>query len=106
MTSKTQLRDNKKEKNTKFMQTVTLQQWDVIAKLAEEYSMTVQEYIRFIIIPKYVRASPNPLKYSERVRKGWETRRLNKKNADHAESSYIPPPPWETQSEPKEGDQS
>ncbi|HYT42760.1 MAG TPA: hypothetical protein VEP90_10455, partial [Methylomirabilota bacterium] len=61
---------------------------------------------RFIIIPKYVRASPNPIKYSERVRKGWETRRLNKKNADHSESSDIPPPPWETQSEPKEGDQS
>ena len=94
----------------KFMQFLSKPVYRELSKRSTKNGILIQELIRAVIIPEYLQNHPVSVskKRSDAIRKSWETRR---KNVEHAESSDefaapITPPPWETQSEPHEGDQS
>jgi len=70
----------------KFMQVLNLKIWKQLQVLANNRGVTVQEYLRVIIIPDHlkIRMAYRELpiikkksKWSKRVRKGWKTRKAN-----------------------------
>ena len=87
----------------KFMQSVSKDVWDSLSLLSNKRGITVQEYLRAIIIPNHLESLPIPIKkYSKRAKKAWATRRKN-----NAFKSDTPPPePWEVRKEPLPSDQS
>lgn len=44
----------KQVKTTKFMQTLSLEQWKELRHLAKRRGTTVQDYIRIIVIPEHL----------------------------------------------------
>lgn len=97
---------------TKFMQSLSKTVWDEISELANKRGITVQEYIRAIIIPNHLELIKDrelPIvskKYSKRAKKAWATRRRKKALYDTEKVTEITPKPkqvpepWETDKRP------
>jgi hypothetical protein len=90
----------------KFMQTATTKQHKWLLEEAAKKDISIQELIRYFILPEVMKKSPDP-KRSFAIRKAWETRRKNAQTDDESSAEFATtPPPWETQTGPKEGNQS
>lgn len=73
----------------KFMQVLSLTTWNDLRERSVKRGITVQEYIRAIVIPEFLEAHPvNPIRRkmikdkqkSLSARKAWNTRRINLAN--------------------------
>jgi hypothetical protein len=71
-----------RNKTVKFMQTLSIKQWDYLQSLALKRDMTVQQYLQFFVIHDVMpKNAPSPER-SDRVKKGWETRKRNQEEAE------------------------
>lgn len=93
----------------KFMQTISKIMWNEITTLSNKRGISVQDYIRAIVIPDHLESLPIPIKkYSKRAKKAWATRRKNNRLEKNMKDDTVPiaPPPWEVRKEPLPSDQS